>query len=237
MTDTVSRRARWRNYFDLLATFAMLIAAIAIAWGAIRRPEPDRAAAATRLEAPLLSQPLTLDGASLQGDPNAKLVLLIFSDFECPFCARFTTDTLPEIRRRYVDTKKVQVAFWNFPLRNHLNARRAAISAECASAQGRFWELHDALFQQTGKLSQDLIASTAKNLKLDADAFASCESAATASEQVDRDLRIGATLGVRGTPALFVATRKSEGTVLLRERIAGARPFAEFEAAFERKQK
>lgn len=130
-------------------------------------------------------------------------------------------------------TRKVQLAFWNFPLGIHSNARSAAIAAECAASQGRFWDLHDALFASSGKLSKDSITANVKSLDLNFGTFESCAADDRVNEEVESDVRIGAALGVKGTPALFVGTRQGDGRILLNERIAGARPFAEFQAAFE----
>ena len=91
-------------------------------------------------------------GAPIEGSPEAAVVILEFSDFECPFCQRWYVDTLPEIRARVGDD--VAIAFLHFPLTQiHANAAMAHAAAECAGSQGKFWEMHDLLFERQGEWS------------------------------------------------------------------------------------
>ena len=86
-----------------------------------------------------------LSGAAIEGDPDAPVIVAEYSDFECPFCARWFAQTMPALRERLDDG--VSLAFLHFPIVSiHPNAGRAAIAAECAGAEGRFWEMHDLLF-------------------------------------------------------------------------------------------
>ena len=91
-------------------------------------------------------------GAPIEGSPDAPVVVLEFSDFECPFCQRWYVDTLPGIRARVGDD--VAIAFFHFPLTQiHPNAAMAHAAAECAGSQGKFWEMHDLLFERQGEWS------------------------------------------------------------------------------------
>lgn len=89
---------------------------------------------------------INIEGAHVLGDSNAKVVLVDFSDYECPYCIRHFSQTWPDIKKNYVDTGKIKVVFKNFPLNFHPNAQKAAEAAECASDQGKFWEMHDKIF-------------------------------------------------------------------------------------------
>lgn len=89
---------------------------------------------------------INIEGAHVLGDSNAKVVLVDFSDYECPYCIRHFNQTWPDIKKNYVDTGKVKLVFKNFPLNFHPNAQKAAEAAECASDQGKFWEMHDKIF-------------------------------------------------------------------------------------------
>src|SRR6185436_20936742 len=87
---------------------------------------------------------LTLAGAATKGRASAPLVMLEFSDFECPFCGRYSRETYPQVQREYVDTGKVRYVFRHTPIeRIHPQAMKAAEAAECAGTQGKFWEMHD----------------------------------------------------------------------------------------------
>lgn len=84
------------------------------------------------------------------GDRDAKVVIVEFSDFECPFCRRFFTDTLPQIKKNYVDTGKAVMYYRHLPLDFHPLAKPFAMASECANEQGKFWEFHDKIFQEQG---------------------------------------------------------------------------------------
>lgn len=94
---------------------------------------------------------LNLGDAIFKGDANAKVVLVEFSDFQCPFCARFYSDTLGQLEKEYVDTGKVKFVYKHFPLISiHPYAQKAAEASECAREQGKFWEMHDMMFNSHG---------------------------------------------------------------------------------------
>lgn len=84
------------------------------------------------------------------GDKNAKVTIVEFSDFECPFCRRFFTDTLPQIKKDYIDSGRVVMYYRHYPLPFHPLAQPFAIASECANEQGKFWEFHDKIFQEQG---------------------------------------------------------------------------------------
>lgn len=95
--------------------------------------------------------PVEVGSSASKGDANAKITLVEFSDFQCPFCAKFYSETLPQIMKDYIDTGKVKLVYKHFPLISiHPNAQKAAEAAECAGEQGKFWEMHDAMFNSHG---------------------------------------------------------------------------------------
>jgi len=89
---------------------------------------------------------INISGYPVLGDSNAKVILVEFSDFECPYCARHFKQTYPEIKSNYIDKGIVKLVFKNYPLPFHSSAQKAAEGAECAKEQGKFWEMHDKLF-------------------------------------------------------------------------------------------
>lgn len=89
---------------------------------------------------------IELGDSPVLGDANAKITIVEFSDFECPFCARHFTQTYPEIKSNYIDKGITKLIFKNYPLPFHSSAQKAAEAAECAKEQGKFWEMHDKLF-------------------------------------------------------------------------------------------
>lgn len=158
------------------------------------------------------------DDDPVLGDKNAKVTIIEFSDYECPFCARFATQTLPQIKDQYVKTGKVKIVFRDFPLSFHANAQKAAEAAECADDQGKYWEYHDKLFANTQSLDVTSLKQYAKDLGLDATKFNSCLDTGKYTAEVKKDFSDGQAVGISGTPS-FVINGKL---------VVGALPFEMF---------
>lgn len=146
-----------------------------------------------------------------KGPADAPVTVIEFSDFECPFCGR-VVPALEEVVAHYGD--KVRLVFRQFPLNSiHPNAQKAAEAALCAADQGKFWELHDAMFADQKGLSVDKLKEKAAAIGLAADTFAACLDGGEKASIVSRDLADGGSAGVSGTPALFVNGRFLNGAV------------------------
>lgn len=166
----------------------------------------------------------TVSGDPYKGNPNAKLVLVEFTDFECPACKRHAAETTAMLQKDFIDTGKVLWIVKHFPLRMHRQAPIAAAAAECAGQQGRFWSMHDALFdgveQWSGSDNIDHeFADVAANLGLDKAKFSACLAGRYALEQVLRDLYDGQSIGVRNVPA-FALLQGESGTMVVGARNA-----------------
>lgn len=173
-------------------------------------------------------------GSAAMGRADAPVTLIEFSDYQCPFCRRFFDQTLPAIKKEYVDTGKVRYVFRDFPLDQiHPQARKAAEAARCAGDQGKYWEMHDLLFQNQRDLAVPKLKEYAAGMKLDAGRFATCLDGAKFGGGVQKDVDEGASVGVRGTPAFFVGRSRGAGPIdgLL---ISGARPLNDFRQEIER---
>ncbi|MBO9309270.1 MAG: DsbA family protein [Chloroflexi bacterium] len=167
---------------------------------------------------------IELGNSPFWGPEEAKVTIVGFSDFECSFCARFYRDTYGTLKARYSD--RVRFVFKHFPISAiHRNAERAAVAAECANEQGKFWEYHDRLFENQRNLSQDALVSYAKQAGVpDLEQFTACLTTQKYLSTVLADQRQGERLGVRGTPTFFI-----NGLPLV-----GAQPYSVFEGAIER---
>jgi protein-disulfide isomerase len=144
-------------------------------------------------------------GHPSKGAAAAPVVLVLFSDFQCPYCRDFNL-TIEDVLKKYGD--KVRLVFRQFPLTHiHSNALRAAKASLCAAAQNHFWEMHDHLFRSQDSLTEETIKSGAKDLNLDLNAFSSCLDSAHTSALIKEDIRAGSMGGVDGTPALFINGR------------------------------
>jgi protein-disulfide isomerase len=227
--------SRWQS---LAETIALIVVALAVARMAVvtvpSAERPARAAPPSRpAEPPLPAQPVSLDGASTIGSPNAKVGLVVYSDFQCPYCGKFARETLPTIDERYIRTGKVLLVFRQFPLPNHQYAQKAAEAAVCAGRQGKFWMFHDALFSNPQALDSAGLQNHAQRLGLDVADFASCLGGETASI-VQRDRASGDALGILGTPTFLVGMMLPDGRVRVAHRFSGAQPLSQFESILER---
>ncbi len=136
-----------------------------------------------------------------RGPEDAKVTIVEFSDFECPFCSK-AHDTVEKVMAAYPG--KLRLVFRQFPLPFHPHAAKAAAAALCAHEQGKFWELHDALFTNQKALEADQVKGYAKALGLDEAKFAQCLDGGQTSKTVEADAAAGKEAGVEGTPAFFI---------------------------------
>jgi protein-disulfide isomerase len=172
-------------------------------------------------EIPLPPTPISIEGAALEGDPQARLAVVMFSDFECPACRRFARLGLPDLRARFLATGKAFLAFRHFPQQFHPLAFNAAASAVCASDVGRFRQAHDALFAEN-QLSAEFLTDLRGTLNLAGPEAEKCE-AAYGPTRVKRDLDEAKYLRVPGTPTFFVGVSEN-GRVRVLHRITGFKP-------------
>jgi protein-disulfide isomerase len=139
--------------------------------------------------------------APVRGPKNAPITVVLFSDFQCPFCSR-VEPSISELEKAYPG--KVRVAWKNFPLSFHSNAKPAAEAALAANEQGKFWEMHDILFKNQQALSAADLEKYAKDIGLDMGKFKAAIDSHKFAAQIDADTKQGSDLGVSGTPAAFV---------------------------------
>jgi protein-disulfide isomerase len=176
---------------------------------------------------------LSVEGAASMGKADAGVTLIEFSDFQCPFCGRYVRDTLPEIKKTYVDTGKIRYVFRHYPIDSlHPQAVGSARTAVCAQAQGKFWPMHDRLFANPQDQSPDRLSEHATAVGLNMGAYKSC-IAGSAANVVTTDIAAAVAGNAMGTPAFFIGTNQPGGAVRVVTTVYGAKPFAEFQTAIE----
>jgi protein-disulfide isomerase len=161
------------------------------------------------------------------------IALVAFSDYQCPFCAKHVQENGPSIKSKLLDTGAIREVYLNFPLRMHAFAEKAGEAAECAAEQGRFWEMHEAIFADAKALGIDNLTRHAEQLGLDIARFTKCIDSGQTAAAVQRDLDEGTRLAVNATPAFFIGVVEADGGITLRKRINGVAPFEEFEKAIK----
>ncbi|KEQ56308.1 Na antiporter NhaA 2 protein [Marine Group I thaumarchaeote SCGC RSA3] len=185
---------------------------------------------------PQIIRNISFDDDPMKGNLNASITIVEFSDFQCPFCAKFHETTLPLIEQNYIQTGKVNFVYRDFPIQNiHPNAVPAALASECADDQGKFWKMHDMIFedQQIWKdlpiaQSVALYKQYASELGLDSSEFDSCLDSGKYIEEIQNDLNDGRTYGVSGTPGFFVGNADIGFTP-----ISGAQPYSTFQRVID----
>lgn len=179
-------------------------------------------------------QDIDVDDDPFLGPKDAKVVVVEFSDFECPYCGaamgthealvqRFKSQdpnweaAVPKLKE-LAKQGKIRFVFRDFPLGFHSQAQPAAEASECADEQGKFWDYHDALFENQDSLGNSLYVNLAEQLGLDVDKFKTCIETNKYEDEVKADLNYGQSIGVSGTPAFFINGMK----------ISGAQPYSVF---------
>lgn len=194
---------------------------------------PALGRADTKPAAPMPSGPISIAGLAAVGAPTAMLTIIEYSDFQCPYCRRYFLETWPLVEREYVRTGQVRYVFHHLPLdRIHPVAVAAAEGAECAARQGRFWEMHDRLFENPRALQREALTQHAAALQLDVPRFTRC-MATEAPSNIRSQISNAARLGVTSTPTFFIGRIESNGQVRVLRRIAGAQPFPVFKDVLE----
>jgi protein-disulfide isomerase len=168
-----------------------------------------------------------------KGRANAPLTLIEFSDYQCPFCGRHASQTLPQLVKDYVDSGKLRYVFRDFPLEFHPNALKAAEAARCAGDQDKYWEMHDKLFANQNALQPAKLTEYAKAIGINDGQFDQCLSSGKYAQAIAKDMQQANVLGIRGTPTLVLGHTdgdKVKDAVIIR----GAHPLATFSAEIDK---
>ncbi len=175
-----------------------------------------------------------MDNDMAIGSDDAGIVVIEFSDFQCPFCRKFWIESYPAIKENYIDTGKVQLVYRDFPLSAHPAAQVSAEAVECANEQGKGWQMHDKIYSEQAELGSGTIDYRTDDLKKWANEIgidiSECLDSKRYQGEVQHDLSSGISYGIRGTPAFIVTKRDGSESLT----ISGARPYSDFQAAFDR---
>lgn len=192
---------------------------------ALRSNQDQRTAPLSNIETTRVV--LNWDEDLFLGDENASIAIVEFSDFQCPFCARYHQQTFAAIKRDYIDTGKIRYVIKDYPLGFHPEAIGAALAANCAAEQGAYWSMRDDLFQNQRQLGPQLYSSLAQKNNLDVQQFEACRSSSEQKSRIDKSTIYGQQLTVNGTPHFFIGNIENEQLVNVR-RVAGAQPLSTF---------
>jgi protein-disulfide isomerase len=183
-----------------------------------------RAAAPTRAK-------VSTKGRPALGSDDAPVTVVEFADYQCPFCKSFFSNTLPSLKKDYIDTGKVRLVMKDLPLAMHSTARPAALAAQCATEQGKFWPMHDSLFKEAGELNDESFKRYAKDIGLDADRFGECLRSNRYDAAISAEVTEANGQGITGTPTFVVGL--TTGDVVEGNILNGAQPIEPFRSQIE----
>jgi protein-disulfide isomerase len=176
---------------------------------------------------------VSIDDDPIKGDPKAPITIIEFSDYQCPFCRRFHQETLPLLESEYISKGKVRYVFRDYPLAFHKHAVSAAIAANCAGEQGKYWEINEFLFKNPDKLDTSTILSSAKDLGLNYEEFEKCINEKRYESEINKDFEDGRRYGVRGTPSFFIG-KTEEGKEITGSYVRGAQQYQVFKTQIDK---
>jgi protein-disulfide isomerase len=178
--------------------------------------------------APPAKVKVSLGGGPALGAETAPVTLVEFTDYQCPFCQKFQTETFEQLKKNYIDSGKLRFVSRDLPLPFHPHALEAAQAARCAGEQGKFWELRDVLISNGNKLSPETILDYAKGLSLDAVRFRQCFDSKKYQAEIQRDISEANGTGITGTPTFVLGKTAKDSIEGIK--LDGAFPYTEFEA-------
>jgi protein-disulfide isomerase len=179
--------------------------------------------------------PNTLDihGESFRGDSGARVAIIEYADFECPYCGEYERKTFPQILSDYIETGKVKYFYRDLPLPMHARALPAARAARCAGEQGKYWEMHDSLFAKQNALSAPAVLDRAQTLGLDTAKFSECLSSEKYTVDIQKSALEAQKMGIDGTPTFFLGVVEPSGDVTIEKRLQGTAPFDVFKTEID----
>ena len=203
-TSFLSRLERlWAAWYVIIPiVFALGMAAGYYLWGRAAAPAAA-ASAAVEIPESVTRYDIPTDGDPSIGPEDAKITIVEFSDYQCPYCKRWHDQVFGQLMKEYAD--EVRFVYRDFPLTSiHPQAFPAALAANCAGEQNAYWDYHEALFSQKYELGQDAYEKYAAELGLDTTSFVQCLEDGRYSDEVNGDMTFAADLGITSTPTFFI---------------------------------
>ena len=180
----------------------------------------------------VLTKENLIEGSIIMGNPNAKITIVEFGDYQCTFCYKFHDETMKKITDEYIKTNNVNFVYKDFPL----NGEQSILASEatyCAEKQNKFWEYHNTLYnnwggENTGWITENVLLGFAKDVRLNLDDFSQCLENSEFRQKVLDNEQFGKNIGINATPSFLIFNNDEV------YRIIGAQPFEKFEQAFQK---
>ncbi|MDC0211311.1 DsbA family protein [Candidatus Nitrosopelagicus sp.] len=180
----------------------------------------------------VLTKENLIEGSIIMGNPNAKITIVEFGDYQCTFCYKFHDETMKKITDEYIKTNNVNFIYKDFPL----NGEQSILASEavyCAQKQNKFWEYHNTLYnnwggENTGWITENILLGFARDLEMNLDDFSQCLGKSEFRQKVLDNEKFGREIGINATPSFLIF---NDNEIY---RIIGAQPFEKFEQAFQK---
>ncbi|MDC0168308.1 DsbA family protein [Candidatus Nitrosopelagicus sp.] len=180
----------------------------------------------------VLTKENLIEGTIIMGNPNAKITIIEFGDYQCTFCYKFHDETMKKITDKYIKTNNVNFIYKDFPL----NGEQSILASEavyCAQKQNKFWEYHNTLYnnwggENTGWITENVLLGFARDLEMNPDDFSQCLGKSEFRQKVLDNEKFGREIGINATPSFLIF---NDNEIY---RIIGAQPFEKFEQAFQK---
>jgi protein-disulfide isomerase len=176
---------------------------------------------------------VSVRGETFRGDSGARVAIIEYADFECPYCGEYERQVFPQLLSDYIETAKVKYFYRDLPLQMHARALPAARAARCAGEQGKYWEMYDSLFAKQNALSPPALLDRAQTLGLDTAKFTECQSSDKYTADIQKNVAEAQRMGVEGTPTFFLGVVDPSGDVTIEKRFEGAAPFDVFKTEID----
>lgn len=177
---------------------------------------------------------VNVHGEPFRGNPTARVAIIEYADFECPFCRQFALESYPRILEEFIKTGKLKYFFRDFPLGMHPHAMDAARAARCADEEGKLWEMTDSLFGNP-VLEQKSLLERAETLGVDGVKFNECLSSGRYAREIQQGVSEARNIGIKATPTFLIGTIEANSDVVrITNGIVGAQPYSVFKAELDK---
>jgi len=219
-SDVQILTAQQRQIFDQLGEMKKLL---------------EKSNAAANPDGLQLPETINVEGNPSQGTASARVAIIEFTDFQCPFCGRFTLEAYPRIVADYVSTGKIRFMYRDLPLTSiHPWAQSGAVAVHCAGEQGKFWEMHNSLFTDRRSLRPPDVVDRASKLGLDMVKFNECMNSKRYENEIETSVKGAERMNIGGTPTFLLGTLEDNGNSMkIKKFIIGAHPYEKFQAELD----
>ena len=200
----------------------------------IKPEQPQPKVIVEEVEPDFKDKVINIDHRPFKGDKNTQLIFVEVSDYQCSFCGQYAREVFSQIDSEYIKTGKIGYVFFDYPIEAiHENALRAALAANCAGEQGKFWQMHDRLFENQNSLDADNLLAYAESTGLDMAGFRQCFDGERYVTEIRKEVEEARKLGVNSVPTFLLGYIESEGKVKILKSVRGVKPYTVYKEAIE----